>query len=167
MKVALLIKRCVCNFIFHSLPVLTFENHSCITYHRVCMCMLEKPNYNWFPWYQQRVIHSTIFSTPNKDSTTSVVVSELMETDNKDVLYSENYLVALHITIMFIALERKTQTVAAKKNTPVFFCLCKDTVVCFWIYFDKPQAHEAVSSNLYSLKWGVAGSATWTTVRLP
>lgn len=56
---------------------------------------------------------------------------QIMETDNKDVLYSGNYLVALHVTIMFIALERKTKTVAAKKNTPVLFSLCKDTVVCF------------------------------------
>lgn len=54
-----------------------------------------------------------------------------METDNKDVLYSENYLVALHITIMFIGLETKIQTVAAKKNTPVFLRLCKGTAVCF------------------------------------
>lgn len=74
-----------------------------------------------------------------------------METDNKDVLYSVNYLVALHITIMFIALERKTQTIAAKKNIPVLFCLCKDTAVCFWIYFDKLQAHETVKAPVYIL----------------
>lgn len=60
-------------------------------------------------------------------------------------------MVALHITIMFIALERKTQTVAAKKNTPVLSCLCKDTTVCFSIYFDKPQAHEAVKAPVYIL----------------
>lgn len=38
-----------------------------------------------------------------------------MKADKKNVFYSENYLVALHITIMFIVLERKTQPLLHRK----------------------------------------------------
>lgn len=75
----------------------------------------------------------------------------IKESDKKDVSYWENYIPALHITLTFIVLERKTQPFAAKKNIPVFFWLCKNTVVCFWIYFDKPQAHEPVKALVYIL----------------
>lgn len=57
---------------------------------------------------------------PHNDSTSALVVPELWRRQ-EDVPYSEDYLVAVHITILLIVLDRKIQPFATKKNTQAFF----------------------------------------------